>query len=186
MENAEELDCKFRKSLELLTAKVLPEKILFLQVSGSYKMDPPLGKEPDEQGLRPRGRWSHDNRPLPYDGGYLPVVEVTKAVLGTGFKGWFSIEVFDGQGPKKYPDDMGPYAKKAMSSLERLARGGWALGEYFQLVRIRRFPGVDKKRVRPFEHRVILGFLVVFWFRGGVVSITLTDSEMEEFLRLSG
>jgi hypothetical protein len=28
--------------------------------------------------------------------------------------------VFDGQGLKKYPDDMGPYAKKAVSSLERL------------------------------------------------------------------
>jgi hypothetical protein len=55
--------------------------------------------------------------PLPYDGGYLPVGEATKAVLGTGFRERFSIEVFDG---KKYPDGMDPYAKKAMSSLERL------------------------------------------------------------------
>jgi sugar phosphate isomerase/epimerase len=117
---AEELDHKFKTSLELLTAKVPPEKIFFLQISDAYKMDPPLDKELDERGLRPRGRWSHDYRPLPYDGGYLPVVEVTKAVLGTGFRGWCSIEVFDSQGPKKYPDDMEPYAKKAMSSLERL------------------------------------------------------------------
>jgi hypothetical protein len=57
-------------------------------------MDPPLDKKPDEQGLRPRGRWSHDYRPLPYDGGYLLVVEVTKGVLATGFRGWMSIEVF--------------------------------------------------------------------------------------------
>ena len=27
--------------------------------------------------------------------GYLPVVEVTAAVLKTGFRGWFSMEVFD-------------------------------------------------------------------------------------------
>jgi len=117
---SEELDRKFKESLETLSAKVPPEKIFFLQISDAYKMDPPLDKEPDEQGLRPRGRWSHDYRPLPYDGGYLPVVEFTKAVLGTGFKGWMSIEVFDGQAPQKYPDDMGPYAKKAMSSLEKL------------------------------------------------------------------
>ena len=72
----------------MLTAKVLPEKIFFLQISDAYEMDPPLDKEPDEQGLRPKGRWSYDYRPLPYDRGYLPVVEVTKAVLGTGFRGW--------------------------------------------------------------------------------------------------
>jgi hypothetical protein len=79
---------------KLLTAKVLPEKI-FLQISDAYKMDPPLDKEPDEQGLRPKGRWSYNYRPLPYDRGYLPVVEVTKAVPGTGFRGWFSIEASD-------------------------------------------------------------------------------------------
>jgi sugar phosphate isomerase/epimerase len=118
--SAEELERKFKESLESLSANVPPEKIFFLQISDAYIMDPPLDKKPDEQGLRPRGRWSHDYRPLPYDGGYLPVVEFTKAVLGTGFRGWMSIEVFDGQAPQKYPDDMGTYAKKAMSSLERL------------------------------------------------------------------
>lgn len=97
-----------------------PEKIFFLQISDAYRVDPPLSTEPDSQGLRPRGRWSHGYRPLPYDGGYLPVVEFTKAVLATGFRGWMSIEVFDGQGSRKYSDDMCPYAKTAMSSLERL------------------------------------------------------------------
>jgi sugar phosphate isomerase/epimerase len=116
--NAEELDRKFRKSLELLTATVPLEKI-FLQVSDACKVDPPLDKEPDKQGLRSRGRWSHIGH-CHTTVGILPVTEVTKAVLGTGFRGWFSIEVFDGQGLKKYPDDMGPYAKKAVSSLERL------------------------------------------------------------------
>ena len=83
-------------------------------------MDPPLSPEPDESGLRPRGRWSHDCRPLPFDGGYLPVVEVTKAVLGTGFRGWFSVEIFDGQMQKKHGDDMTEFAKKAMAMHERL------------------------------------------------------------------
>jgi len=54
-----------------------------------------LSKDADDNGLQPRGRWSHDYRPLPFDGGYLPVVDVAKAVFKTGFRGWFSYEVFD-------------------------------------------------------------------------------------------
>ena len=84
--NAKELDRKFRKSLELLRATVPLEKI-FLQVSDACKVDPPLDKEPDKQGLRPRGRWSHIGHCHTTVG--MPVTEVTKAVLGTGFRGWF-------------------------------------------------------------------------------------------------
>jgi hypothetical protein len=69
-----------------------------------------------------RGRWSHDYRPLPFDGGYLPVVEVTRAVLGTGFRGWFSVEIFDARLQEKHGDDMAALAKKAMEIHERLVR----------------------------------------------------------------
>jgi sugar phosphate isomerase/epimerase len=55
-------------------------------------MDPPLPKEKD--GTPARENWSHSYRPLPYAGGYLPVADVTRAVLQTGFRGWFSMEVF--------------------------------------------------------------------------------------------
>jgi len=71
--------------------------IFLLQVSDAYRMDPPLDIEMDENGLRWRGRWSHDYRPLPYDGGYLPLTELTRAVLGTGFRGWMSIESLMGR-----------------------------------------------------------------------------------------
>jgi sugar phosphate isomerase/epimerase len=98
------------------------KKVYLLQISDAYKMDPPFSPEPDERGLRPRGRWSHDYRPLPFDGGHLPVVESTKVVLGTGFRGWFSIEVFDGQMQKKHGDDMAGYAKNAMAAHERLVK----------------------------------------------------------------
>lgn len=116
----DELKRKFDNSLEELKTTIPPEKIYLLQISDAYKMDPPMEKEADESGLRPRGRWSHDYRPLPYDGGYLPVVEVTKAVLGTGFRGWFSVEVFDGKGRDKYGDDLESIAKKAMAATQRL------------------------------------------------------------------
>ncbi|KAI1272676.1 3-dehydroshikimate dehydratase [Xylaria sp. FL0933] len=117
-----ELERKWRESLKELAATVPAEKIFLLQISDAYRMDPPLEDKPDESGLRPRGRWSHDYRPLPYDGGYLPVKDFLDAVLGTGFRGWLSVEVFDGRGKEKY-DDMGEYSKKAMASLQKLLYG---------------------------------------------------------------
>ena len=97
-----------------------PEEIFFLQISDAYKMDPPRHKEPYEDGLRPRGVWSHADRPLPYDGGYLPVVDFTKAVLGTGFKGWMSIELFDGREEEKCKGGIATCGTVAHMSLERL------------------------------------------------------------------
>ena len=49
-------------------------------------------------------------------------MEVAKAVLETGFRGWFSMEVFDGgpDGEDMEWKDMGTYAKKAMKAHERL------------------------------------------------------------------
>ena len=111
-----QLGDNFRESLERLT-KIVPAKMIyFFQISDAYRMEPPMKKELDESGMRPRGRWSHDWRPLPFQGGYLPVVEVVKAVLKTGFRGWFSIEVFDG----KENGEMAEVAKKAMQMHQKL------------------------------------------------------------------
>lgn len=121
-EPKDELDSRWRASCEELSNTVPAEKIFFLQISDAYKMVPPLKNTPDENGLRPRGQWSHDHRPIPYDGGYLPVQDFTRAVLKTGFRGWMSIEVFDGKGPEKYGDDMGPFARQAFESLARLLK----------------------------------------------------------------
>lgn len=117
----EELEAKWKQSLAELSRTVPPEKIYLLQISDAYKMEPPIEAKANKKGLRPRGQWSHDYRPLPYDGGYLPVEDFLKAVLGTGFRGWLSIEVFDGKGPEKY-SDMHEFGEKAMSSLVRLLK----------------------------------------------------------------
>ncbi len=115
------LESAFRKSLRELAATVPKEKIYFLQISDAYRLSEPLEIEVDGQGLRPRGRWSHDFRPMPFDGGYLPVVEVTRAVLGTGFRGWFSMEIFDGGRDGKGKEyDLAEFARKAMESHRRL------------------------------------------------------------------
>ncbi|KAH7130927.1 xylose isomerase-like protein [Dactylonectria macrodidyma] len=98
----EERQSRWKKSLEELATTVPADKIYLLQVSDAYKMDPPIEDHNDEDGSRPRARWSHDFRPLPCRGGYLPVQDMLGAVLRTGFRGWLSIEVFDslqGAGP---------------------------------------------------------------------------------------
>ncbi|GIZ49559.1 hypothetical protein CKM354_001258900 [Cercospora kikuchii] len=116
----EEVEKDWKASCAKL-AKTIPKgKIYLLQISDAYKMEEPLeNKEID--GLRPRGRWSHDFRPLPFEG-YLPVVDFTKAVLDTGFRDWFSYEIFDGGKDGKWENkyELGPFAKRAMSCQEKL------------------------------------------------------------------
>jgi sugar phosphate isomerase/epimerase len=112
----------WEKSLQDLATTVPAEKIFLLQISDAYKMDPPLENKPNAQGLRPRGQWSHDYRPLPFDGGYLPVRDFLRAVLGTGFRGWLSVEVFDGKAEEKYGDDLEGYGRKAMDCLHKLLK----------------------------------------------------------------
>jgi sugar phosphate isomerase/epimerase len=115
------LNKNFTASMDELARTVPPDKIYLLQISDAYKVSPL--ENATVAGLRPRGRWSHDYRPMPYDGGYLPIEDVAKAVLKTGFRGWFSMEIFDG-GPegkgKKY--EMEAFAKKAMESMQRLLK----------------------------------------------------------------
>ncbi|GME24615.1 hypothetical protein GTA08_BOTSDO02793 [Neofusicoccum parvum] len=116
-----ELEKRFHKSLDELSKTVPKDKIYLLQISDAYKLKQPLSKDVDEGGTRPRGRWSHDFRPLPFDGGYLPVAEVTQAILKTGFRSWFSYEAFDGGPEGKGRDyDLHEYARKAMDSHKKL------------------------------------------------------------------
>ena len=120
----EALEKRFQRSLEELGRSIPPEKIYILQISDAYKPRKPLDPNPDTSGLRPRGRWSSCLRPAPFNGGYLPVVDVAKAVLKTGFRGWFSMEIFDGgpEGTNQDWHDMPGYAKNAMESHKRLLR----------------------------------------------------------------
>ena len=124
VESKEALEQRFHDSLDTLSKTIPADKIFILQISDAYRPPKPLDPNPDENGLRPRGRWSMSLRPVPFDGGYLPVVDVTKAVLNTGFRGWFSMEVFDGgpEGSGQDWADMPGYTKKAMLSHQRLLR----------------------------------------------------------------
>jgi sugar phosphate isomerase/epimerase len=116
-----ELEAKFQRSMEDLSRTIPKDKIYLLQISDAYKVIPPLSREPDESGLRPRGRWSHDYRPLPFDGGYLPIVDVARAVLKTGFRSWVSYEVFDsGSDGKGREYDLSDFTTAANEAHEKL------------------------------------------------------------------
>ena len=119
-----ELKENYLKSMNELARTIPKDKIYILQISDAYKPPVPFDAEPDETGTRPRGRWSHDFRPMPFDGGYLPIAPMAKAVLETGFRGWFSMEIFDGgkDGKGKKIDDLHAFAKKAMNSHKELLR----------------------------------------------------------------
>lgn len=120
----EEMEKKFHESLRNLSATIPADKIYILQISDAYKPQEPLDPNPDENGLRPRGRWSSCLRPIPFNGGYLPVMDVAKAVLQTGFRSWFSMEIFDGgpSGEDQEWKDFTAYTEKAMQAHERLLR----------------------------------------------------------------
>ncbi|KAE8144837.1 xylose isomerase-like protein [Aspergillus avenaceus] len=111
-----ELDKRLEESMRRLVGCVPVEKIYLLQVSDAYL---PVEAVPRERvrGEWPRARWSQAFRPLPYDGGYLPVEAVGRAVLKTGFRGWFSVEVFDsGPDGKGREYEIKQYAADAMWS----------------------------------------------------------------------
>jgi hypothetical protein len=90
--------------LERLRKEVDPEKIYLLQISDAYIPPTPLQADEDgeEGGLRAKGKWSHDFRPYPFNGGAFSAqcVEMVKAALRTGCREgtWFSVEVFEGGG----------------------------------------------------------------------------------------
>lgn len=67
IEGEDDLSAAYAASLDELAKTVPADKIYFLQISDAYHVKPPLSRMEDaESGLRPRGRWSHDHRPLPY------------------------------------------------------------------------------------------------------------------------
>ncbi|TVY31393.1 3-dehydroshikimate dehydratase [Lachnellula subtilissima] len=130
----QKLEHNLTVSLKALQESVPADKIYVLQLSDAYRPPMPF-KEDGEDGegneeppggdggtkIRARAKWSHDYRPYLYNGGaFTPqCVEMCKAVLGTGFSGWFSVEVFDGRN-KGGEADMKAFCEGAMESCRTL------------------------------------------------------------------
>jgi len=113
-----ELECRWRASLRELTAMAPPEKIFLVLVSEAYEIDPPMKESKNGRGKLPLPTWAQGCRPLPLDGGYLPVHDVLKAALNTNFKGRLSVEVFDST--ERPNIDLEAFARSAKEMLEKL------------------------------------------------------------------
>ncbi|BFZ55719.1 hypothetical protein PYCC9005_002760 [Savitreella phatthalungensis] len=106
-------------------AKIDPKHIFFLQISDAYRVHI-TPNHPDWTEDTPGAReiWSHSYRPLPFDQsrpGYLPVVDCIRAILATGFHGWFSYEVFLDE-MKEESFNLEAFAQLAMESHRKVVR----------------------------------------------------------------
>jgi sugar phosphate isomerase/epimerase len=119
-----ELSAKFEASMEALAETIPEDKIFYVQISDGLKMDPPIkeGHPAYEKGKPARGQWSHAYRPLPYQNGYLPWMTALKGFLRTGFRGWFSMEIFEERQMKDDENIPMEYAEKGMDAWKKIIK----------------------------------------------------------------
>jgi sugar phosphate isomerase/epimerase len=117
-----ELGKNFGDSLYEMATTVPAEKVYLLQISDAWRPKVPLSAEMDVKDVKLKKWWSSNYRPLPFEGGYFPVIELARKVLDTGARSWWSIESFDGgrDGKENREPDLEMFSKKAFASLTRL------------------------------------------------------------------
>ena len=132
VENADEV---FRESMRKMVRTVDVGKVFYVQVVDAERLCRPLDESHPfhVKGQKPRMSWSRNSRLFICEeerGGYLPVVDVLKAIcdekIGLGYKGWISMELFnrslleEGEGVPR------EHAERAMESWWRLVKiMGW-------------------------------------------------------------
>ncbi|KAF8634752.1 hypothetical protein AX15_000718 [Amanita polypyramis BW_CC] len=92
-------------NLALMSRTIPGDKIFFYQIGDAHRPEQPIMDKPDAPA---RMTWSRASRLFPCEIvpdigskdawkyiGFLPVIEMTRAVLATGYKGWWSLEVFN-------------------------------------------------------------------------------------------
>jgi 4-hydroxyphenylpyruvate dioxygenase len=85
-------------SLAALVATVPGDRIFFVQLGDAELVDPETFLPPEDPEVPRLLPWSREHRLFPVEserGGYMPVELVAAAVLATGYKGPFSLEVFN-------------------------------------------------------------------------------------------
>ena len=115
------------ESLERLRRTVDPSKVFYVQVVDGVRLAAPLDEKHEfyVEGRPSRMNWSRNARLFAFEedrGGYLPVLEVVKAFLDTGFTGWVSLELFSRYLADPAPGVPREYARRGMVSWEKLLR----------------------------------------------------------------
>jgi 4-hydroxyphenylpyruvate dioxygenase len=69
--------------------------------------------------------WSRNVRLFPFEqelGGYLPVIDIAKAIFDLGFEGWVSMELFSRTTTDSDPRTPEEHAKRGMRSWQKLVQ----------------------------------------------------------------
>lgn len=110
-------------SLASLAATVPGDRIFFFQCGDAELMNPSTFFPPEDPSIPALLPWSRSHRLYPLEqsrGGYMPVELVAAAVLGTGYKGPISLEVFNASLNKPGDDIATTHAVRGMYSLKVL------------------------------------------------------------------
>ncbi|KAJ5557250.1 hypothetical protein N7513_002837 [Penicillium frequentans] len=110
-------------SLASLAATVPGDRIFFFQCGDAELMNPSTFFPPENPDIPALLPWSRSHRLYPLEqsrGGYMPVELVAAAVLGTGYEGPISLEVFNASLNKPGDDIAMTHAVRGINSLKEL------------------------------------------------------------------
>jgi 4-hydroxyphenylpyruvate dioxygenase len=124
----ENADVALKRSMEKLKKTIDIKKVFYIQVVDAEKMRNPLvkGHAFHVDGLPARMSWSRNARLFAFEeGGYLPVVEILKAITepeGLGYQGWISMELFSRTMADPSPTCPDEHARRGMESWKTLVQ----------------------------------------------------------------
>ena len=117
-------------NLVLMSRTIPGDKIFFYQLGDAHRPEQPMIDKPDAPA---RMTWSRASRLFPCETipdinskdawkyiGFLPVIEMTRAVLATGYKGWWSLEVFNKSLQEEDEGCPWRHGKRGIDGLHRL------------------------------------------------------------------
>ncbi|KAJ5813535.1 uncharacterized protein N7503_000285 [Penicillium pulvis] len=122
-------------SLASLAATVPGDRIFFFQCGDAELMNPSTFFPPEDPSIPALLPWSRSHRLYPLEqsrGGYMPVELVAAAVLGTGYKGPISLEVFNASLNKPGDDIATTHAVRGMESLKKLYNTATKLAPFWK------------------------------------------------------
>jgi 4-hydroxyphenylpyruvate dioxygenase len=125
----------FGESLKRMVEEIDVRKVFYVQVVDAERMSRPLDTTHPfhVDGQKPRMSWSRNSRLFLCEeerGGYLPVLDVLKAICdektGLGYKGWISAELFNRSLLEEGEDVPREHAERCMQSWWKVVEAmGW-------------------------------------------------------------
>lgn len=107
-----------RDNLDKLASTIPGSKVFLYQIADAGRPDAPI---PSYKTFPSRMAWSRKMRVFPMEKeGYLPVVEFTSALVKMGYKGVWSLEVFNASLDGMEEDVVETHGRRGIEGLKRL------------------------------------------------------------------